>query len=438
MLDKSRRLLAIGGALGSALALATVATVSASTGGGPIAQRVQGSGSDTTQILMMHLDGLYMVSEGCEQLGSPQPLDFSCEAPDPTGTILSENYEHDQLQEADFLGSSVGITQVCTQGQAGTAAVDFARSSRGTKTSDCKGLHFVAYARDGISLEAYNDGTAASGIDAMNNPDPLCTGLGFCLTQAQIQGVYKNCTITNWSQVGGQNLTMQIYTPQSGSGTRSQFETFVGTSDSSACIVADGQPASHYTNVPENQNTGIAAADKTTAIFPFSYAIFDTEVSTSITNTPGYNLTKIDGVAPTVSPSGGTIGCVGGVPPGCTAFPYSRYVYNVFCASNAAGTCGDPAGTGHVATQPTINYVGEEGWLCKPGLNEPAGAGWVGAGSPPVDANQSLPHEVSPHYGVNWQILISKKISSRGFAPLPVATIGGGDIDSDHCRLVTT
>jgi ABC-type phosphate transport system substrate-binding protein len=425
MIGKWRRLLALGGSLGAALALVSAVPAQATTGGGPTPNSILGSGSDTTQLLMHGLDGLYILSEGCAKFtNATHPLDFSCIAPDPAGTILSENYQHDQVHEADFLGSSTGVKQLCTQGQAGTANIDFARSSRGPKQGDCTGLHFVAYARDGISIEANDDGTAGSGINAMNNPDPLCAGLGFCLTQAQIQGVYKNCTITNWSQVGGRNLTMQIYTPQSGSGTRSQFETFVGTTDSSACITKAGQPASHF-NVPENQNTGIAAADKTTAIFPFSFAIFSTEIN----NAGGYRLSSIDGVAPTPA----SIGCLIG-PPTCTIFPYSRYVYNVICSSNGAGTCG--TAPGRLATEATANYVGEEGWICKPSTTEDPN--WLGAGTPPVGANASNAHGVSPHFATNWQTLIANKISALGFAPLGLDTIGGGDINSDHCRLSTT
>lgn len=429
-----RRLLAIGSAFASAVTLGSATAVVAGapgTGGGPTAETILGSGSDTTMLLMLHLNGLYTVSEGCDKFNSTvKPLDFSCIAPDPAGTITSENYEHDQVVQADFVGSSTGVSQVCTQGQAGTAYIDYARSSRGPKAGDCTGLHFVAYARDGISLESHSDGTVASGIFNMNNPDPLCTGLGFCLTQAQVKGIYGSpCSIKNWNQVGGQNQVIQIYTPQGGSGTRSQFETFLGISDSTVCITANGQPASHYSMVPENQNTGILPGDINTFIFPFSFAIYLTEIN----NTGGFALAKVDGV----TPSAATIGCLTG-PPACTIFPYSRYVYNVFCSTTAATSCG--GGAGHIVTQKSVDYVGEEGWICKPGVNEnPA---WVGNGNVPAldtfQPNAQAPHVASPHYGVNWVNLIQQKIRKLGFAPLAIDVIGGGDLNSDHCRLTTT
>jgi ABC-type phosphate transport system substrate-binding protein len=428
MVGKWQRLLALGVSLGSAVAFFTPATALAGpigTGGGPTPDKILGSGSDTTQILMMHLDGLYMVSEGClTNPIVPQPLDFSCLAPDPAGTITTENYEHDQLSEAAFLGSSNGVKQLCNQGVAGTAPIDFARSSRGPKQGDCTGLHFVAYARDGVSVEASDTAAPLSGIHGMNNPDPLCAGLGFCLTQTQVKGIYANCTITNWSQVGGNAGVIQIYTPQSGSGTRSAFEGFLGISDSTVCITADGQPASHGT-VPENQNTGIVAADIPTFIFPFSYALYKTEINPNNT-AGGFQLAAIDGIPVTAT----TIANA--------TFPYNRLVYNVFCSNAAATFCG--AAPSHIVTQKTVDYVGEEGWICKPGVNE--NAGWVGNGNvPALDAtmpNAQGPHALSPHYNVNWATLISKKITSRGFGALPLGLIGGGDLNSDHCRLSTT
>src|ERR1700694_3613735 len=104
-----------------AMSSAVPAAAGTGVGGGPIASSVLGSGSDTTQFMMSDLDKLYLFSPGCDQLAIPpaaQQLDFSCSAPDPTGTITTENYAHDQVHEAYFLGSSNGIKQLCAQGQA--------------------------------------------------------------------------------------------------------------------------------------------------------------------------------------------------------------------------------------------------------------------------------------------------------------------------------
>src|SRR5215470_7337444 len=306
MIRKWRRLLAIGVGLISTVGAINVLAGPIGTGGGPTAEQIVGSGSDTTIIMMENIDGLYLASEGCFKFfANTKPLDFSCVKPDDATILHTENYEHDQVHEADFVGSSTGISQLCKQGQAGVAYIDFARSSRAPKSGDCTGLHFVAYARDGISVEAFDDGTVASGIHAQANTDPLCLGVpGFCLSQNQVKDIYANCSVKNWNDtdshgfhIGGQALPIQVYTPQSGSGTRAQFETFLGIGDSTVCITADGQSvATHSAAVPENQNTGILPADKNTAIFPFSFAIFSTEIGVQ-TTTPNYFLAAIDGVA---------------------------------------------------------------------------------------------------------------------------------------------
>ena len=127
----------------------------------------------------------------------------------------------------------------------------------------------------------------------MNNQTGTCAGSGgatqFCLTQSQLQGIFVTCTITNWSQVGGNNLAIAVYTAQAGSGTRSAWDGFVG-GDSSHCIPAN-KLATHV--IPENRNTGILSSDLKRAIYPFSYGVW----STQIKGRNGAKLGAIDNVA---------------------------------------------------------------------------------------------------------------------------------------------
>jgi hypothetical protein len=60
--------------------------------------RIFGSGSDTTYFLMQKLDDLYNASPGCVVIGSPQKLNFACEADTPD-TVKTENYYHDVAVE---------------------------------------------------------------------------------------------------------------------------------------------------------------------------------------------------------------------------------------------------------------------------------------------------------------------------------------------------
>ena len=400
-MKKGRLTLATIGAA-SALALVPIAGV-ASSGGGPVAQDLLGSGSDTTQFMMHTIDGLYLFSPGCDQLalssnnGGVAPYDFSCQSPDPTGTVTTENYEHDQVHEAYFLGSGGGIHQLCNQGKTGVAHIDYARSSRVPATSDCAGTDFVAYARDGISWEAFDDGTAASGVNGMNNQGGTCAGSGpgtaapYCLSQTDLQGIFITCTITNWSQVGGKNVPISIYTAQANSGTRLTWDADLG-GDSSHCIPAAQQnsnPGGHI--IPENGNAPIIANnDRAGAIFPFSYGIWKNQVHSQNN--------AILGAVDDLNPSLNNISS--------GAFPYGRYLFNVYCTAACATGASSAA---------AVNYVGQDGWICKP------------TGS----------HANNPVTGNNYRTDIANAITNSGFAPVTLGPIGGGDSNSDYCRLTT-
>jgi ABC-type phosphate transport system substrate-binding protein len=394
---KGRILLGLGMAVATLGAWSTV-PVAASGGGGPTAQSVLGSGSNTTQQMMANIDSLYLFSPGCAQIPTPSGptawLDFSCQATNPAGTIFSENYEHDQVHEAYYLGSSNGIAQLCDQGSAGVATIQYARSSRGPATTDCTGLHFVAYARDGIPVEGFKD------AKAMKNSSAPCAG-GFCITQAQAKAIWHTCTITNFDQIGGPNAPIDMYTPQPGSGTRSTFDSFLGgTNFSETCIDARGTAYEDSHVVPENSNTAILAnGDSANALFPFSYGAWTTDVKGASNSA----LSKIDGIAATPTTiSNGT-------------FPYGRYLYNVV-------KCGTETNCGSHNLQSTTpdtaaqRYVAEEGWLC------------------------STTHVVDPNNNKNLTYTkeIAAAIRAFGFVPIPNGVIGGGDTHSDVCRLFTT
>ena len=407
-MGKRRYLVGLGLAVVAGGVLAVPA--GASGGGGPVAQSILGSGSDTTQFMMSSLGTLYQFSPGCQQIPNPGGTawyDFSCLAPDPAGTIKSENYEHDQVAEAYFLGSSNGIHQVCNQGVSGNAAVSFARSSRAPATTDCTGLHFVAYARDGIPIEVFRSFT--NNDSANGGP---CVGKSNCLSQTEIKDIWHFCTITDWHQIDSSipsGTTIDPYTPQSGSGTRGTFDNFLGgTNFSETCIDARGTSYMQTHVVPENQNTTVATnGDSNVAMFPFSYGIWTTQVKKH--NPLGSLLTSVDGVV--ASPT--TIANL--------SFPYGRYLFNVFCAATNSTGCD---ANGITASQAAVNFVGEEGWICKPGSGS-----WSADGGP---------HAVNPTTGNNFQKDIATTIKSFGFVPNPLGVIGGGDTNKDYCRLFTT
>jgi ABC-type phosphate transport system substrate-binding protein len=374
----------------------------ASGGGGPTAQSVLGSGSNTTQLMMANLDTLYLFSPGCSQIPDPVGptawLDFSCQSPDPTGTIQSENYEHDQVHEAYFLGSSNGIAQLCDQGQPGVAVIQYARSSRAPGASDCSGLHFVAYARDGIPIEGFG----ANATSYKTSSAPCKTTEGFCITQTQAKAIWHTCTITNWDQLDPSlpSATIDMYTPQPGSGTRSTFDTFLGgTNFSETCIDLRGTAYEDSHVIPENSNVPIIAnGDQNDALFPFSFGAYETTCK----GCDSSHLAKIDGIAASAT----TIGNL--------TFPYGRYLYNVV-ACGTVMDCGSHASWLGSSTTDTAaqRYVGEQGWIC------------------------STTHVADPNStkGTNYTAEIAAAIKSFGFVPIAKGVIGGGDTNSDVCRL---
>ncbi len=97
-------------------------------------------------------------------------------------------------------GSSVGITQV-SQGQ-----VDVGTSSRDLKPEES-------------SLGLIDTKIAYDVIAVIVNPGVKVTNL----TKDQVKGIFTG-TITNWSQVGGDNATIAVVVRDKASGTREMFD----------------------------------------------------------------------------------------------------------------------------------------------------------------------------------------------------------------------
>lgn len=352
---------------------------------------VLGSGSDTTYFMMSEIDQLYNTSAGCNVIvpsGEFQPLDNSCLADTPT-TITTENYRHDRVSEAAPLGSSNGVSQLCQQGTSGVADIDFARSSRAPRDTDCSGLKFVAFAKDAVPWEGFPN-VPGSPIKNMNNPDPLCAGKGVCLTSQQVTKIFVTCEITNWAQVGGNSAPIVVWAAQDGSGTRSAFDGFIGGA-SDSCI----SDPSH--EIVENDNAPILASGQAAnSIFYYSFGDWRTEVAPA-----PYGKGRYDG---------SLLGAVDGIRPlpntiASGTFPYSRLVYNVYC---------DNCPTGINANDATRDYVSETGWICKPNTQ----------------------HSTNPRTGVNYGKEVTDTISSQGFVPLPLQPLPGGGFAK--CQVTST
>lgn len=127
--------------------------------------------------------------------------------------ILSEKFmeDHSGVKVTyDPTGSSGGIEAV----KNGTC--DIGLSSRALKTSET-GLVGTTLALDGIAIIVHKD----LGVDD--------------LTVQQIADIFTG-KITNWKELGGEDLEISCIGREFGSGTRDGFESVTGTAD--ACVLA--------------------------------------------------------------------------------------------------------------------------------------------------------------------------------------------------------
>ncbi len=126
-------------------------------------------------------------------------------------SILIEAFEEEYPNVTvtyDATGSGAGIT-AATEGSA-----DIGLASRNLKDEET-GLTAYVVAIDGIAV--------------IINPENTVEDL----TLEQIAGLF-NGTITNWSEVGGEDMEVAVIGREAGSGTRDGFESVVGVED--ACV----------------------------------------------------------------------------------------------------------------------------------------------------------------------------------------------------------
>jgi len=215
----------------------------------PKASNIVGVGSDTTQNVFDQFSHDYNATHTANKL-------YSWDATNPaTGAI------HDNIVDKTGCaaiprpnGSSEGITALTTENgtTSGHPCIDFARSSRDRTSTD------PAYAAGGIAfVDLAGDAVTWAANSTTNAPATL--------TPTQLAGIYE-CTITNWSQVGGANAPINAFLPQTGSGTRSFFLTALGngTAITPGSCVSDGNGT-----IEENEGVNPALAGPNT-IFPFS------------------------------------------------------------------------------------------------------------------------------------------------------------------------
>jgi ABC-type phosphate transport system substrate-binding protein len=294
----------------------------------PNAVDIVGTGSDTTSTYLAKVSADYNASIAGQPASTPRLYSW-----DPTGsaTITPKT---GAATIARPNGSSAGVTALNNNT---STTVDFARSSRGPQTGDTTDDLFVAFAKDAVTWSAKSAGHAPAN-----------------LTTAQLKGIYE-CTITNWSTVGGTAGTIKPFLPQNGSGTRSFFLKAIGGATPvtpGACVTSGPQ---------ENQGTDPVLND-VDAVVPYSVAHYISQVfggHGTATDAPGsLTLRNVNGVAP--------LNASNTINGPFAASAYGRVVYNVVRASawNTAGAYSTAlksvfSSTGWICTHPaTITNYG--------------------------------------------------------------------------------
>jgi len=373
-----------------------------------LVNKIIGVGSDTTYELMADVDDVYNRSEGCNVAvtSGTQPTNNQCIRPNGTAWQLSDFTPNMLLGDADHdiayslypVGSSNGIktldadNRTGSQALAGVAKNNYARSSRarrpppGPPTPDPTTLRFTAIGRENLPWSVFE-----------------AQGLPTNLTVAQVTNIYRGCNldgggnpidpgtwINNWNEVGGPNRPIVLYTAQAGSGTRSQWDTFMGGS-SDKCIPLANKPGgggpSHviFENAPAPIiNNGDVAG----AMFYYSQGRF-TENSESTKTPPRMFLGDVNGIAPTLANAADG------------SFPFSRFIWNVWRRTYSVNNISNS----------TMDYIGVKndgtpGFLCRPGTTS----------------------GTNPLTGKKYSAEISDVFAAHGFARL---NLGNTDLDGD-------
>ncbi len=104
-------------------------------------------------------------------------------------------------------------------GQQGIAPMSREMKDEALAKAKAKGIKVIEHTigLDGIAVFV-NDGNSVKTLDL-----------------AQVKKIYS-CTLTNWSQVGGQNQAIVVYRRNDASGTTDTFKTLVGIKEFGSCV----------------------------------------------------------------------------------------------------------------------------------------------------------------------------------------------------------
>ena len=376
---KLMRKVAVGLTLGATIIGATgvgAGADPADTGWDDKVDTVVGQGSDTTYRVIGDLSATYNAANGCEVATSDTgtapnftaPLSGDCKlGANQTSTVTGGNWDHDVVVNKYPVGSSQGVKELLS------GRVDFARSSRGPKTSGETGSTFWGFAKDGIVI------TVLGGRAPVN------------LTQAQAAGIW-NCSITDWNQIDASLPSAPIYPygMNPASGTKASMDSFLGfDANAGACVKKLSTGVYPFENdVKQLIDSPAAGTTLANSIWWGSYAEFKTYAY----KRQSADYASINGV----EVSNGTIAN--------NSYAIKRYIYHVTKSADVSpaasgNTTGADTGKGGAVREYTE-------WLCK----------------------QKSAHITSDYTGQNLYDINTATISNNGFQRIPTAERTNGGV----------
>ena len=400
---------------------------------GVIKLQFKTTGADTTDTFTVNYSA-QQGENGYSQWGAQNPFNdvVAEEASYGSGNGIAE-------LEGTGSATNVGLSQSINNPDNNTgpavnvAPIDAARSSSAptiTKSyatgGNYSGLNFVAYAEDAVSYLNWNE------FDGVKTESDKCLSAiqsSGGVTTTDLKDIWNetysgNTPSLTWSQLDPSstactNTPVYAYWAQSGSGTQKTWASATGATFPSGTF-----PSSNI--IFENETAGIlsnaTAAPVGNAIFFFSYGAFLHKCTPSVT-TPGstgyLQSSNVDcaGTSTTTTPNevqlGTTwVGATSNVTldpttinaqlPGqeSAEFPGDRLLYNVYSDGSNPNI--------PVSNDATLNFVSEDGFLCKPGTAT----------------------EVDPNTGLTFRSEIDTNLSNNGFLPLPALEVEDGQGDT--------
>jgi ABC-type phosphate transport system substrate-binding protein len=267
----------------------------------PASYDIVGIGSDTTTYLFDQFSVNY--NKTVKKHNAAHPDLYSWDALPKGATEPSTKFKITPKAGCTSIarpdGSGAGLKALTANqldGKTGHYCLDFGRPSSGRSSgTPVIGPHGVAYvtlAKDAITWAARSAKAGGSFAPAT-------------LDTAQLKAIFT-CKDTNWSQVGGKAGAIKVYLPQSGSGTLSTWEKFMG-------IPSGGPLGSCVSQAPEENEGTYSGFNSKNAIFIYSIGAYAAQKfheswcgqkPTAKQNEFGCNLTgvlalgDINGVAP--------------------------------------------------------------------------------------------------------------------------------------------